>query len=382
MDAPPVGLAIALMFSLLAIVVPARAAPEAESGRIVVFADGDAHAYRAGDRLRGALVLASEPELGFVVVSTQNPARFTSDLRSQGVAHEADPLAASVAFVPWDPRASTQYSLPLIGAPAAWNLTRGDASVRLCVADTGVRPSHEDLAPRWAFGYDFVNGDSDPKDDHGHGTHVSGIAAAAIDNGIGVAGVANVSLLHAKVLNAAGQGAWSTVASGIRWCADQGAAVISVSIVGATGSKALQRAVDYAWGKGAILFAAAGNTGPCNNCIAYPAAYSNAVAVGCVNEYLQACSFSAKGPQLDLVAPGAAILSTHYAADNAYAYFSGTSQSTPLAAGAAALLKSAHSSWSNIQIRAALESTAQDLGASGKDTQFGAGLVRVDRAIL
>jgi subtilisin family serine protease len=328
---------------------------------------------REGQDFHGGRVVHVDDALNLAAVEGDGHflARAKGDTRVRFV--EDDPWQRLLQLTPNDARYGEQYGPALIGGPVAWDTTLGSSSVIVCVADTGVRYTHEDIAPVWGGGYDFVNNDADPADDHGHGTHASGIAAAALNNGLGIAGVARATLKHAKVLDAAGSGSWSVVASGIRWCADQGAASISLSLGGTAGSSTLQSAVDYAWSHGSVVVAAAGN-GACTNCVMYPAKYANAIAVSCVYSNKALCSFSSTGPEVDLAAPGSGILATYASADNAYVKMSGTSMSTPHVAGLAALYKSAHPLASGADVQAALKAGARNVGLPS-DVQ-GAGLIQ------
>ncbi|MGQ0535186.1 MAG: S8 family serine peptidase [Methanobacteriota archaeon] len=334
-----------------------------------------------GDTYQGDRVLAVDPTLRFAVVESADPLALSVRLAlDENVRYfHPDPVGSVIAdFVPNDPRYGAMYGPQQIGAPAAWDTTLGATSVILCTTDTGVRRTHEDLGTaRYGGGFDFVNNDNDPADDQGHGTHVTGTATATTNNALGIAGVALTTYKHAKVLNAAGSGTWSGVASGIRWCADNGAHVQSASLGGSGGATELLDAVNYAWNAGVVNVASAGNSG-CDPCVGFPAAYTNEIAVACTTSTKSLCSFSSRGPEVDLAAPGNAIDSTCYTADNAYCSKSGTSMSAPHVAGAAALLKAANAALTNADIRSALETNAEDLGTAGKDNSFGWGLVRPD----
>jgi len=385
MNRLPQGLlrtAAVLAVAAAALAPAVHAAPVAE--RLVVRFHGalpDGVAPRGA--YLGARVLAVDPVLAFAAVQAPDGAAFRAQARGHAEvrAVEADPVLPLAAFTPNDPEfAVSQYGPQAIGAPAAWNVTLGSTAVTACVVDTGIRTTHQEFAGRYAGGIDLVNGDSDPTDDNGHGTHVAGILGAGTDNGAGIAGLAQVSLKAAKVLDATGAGAMSTVASGIRWCADNGANVINLSLGSTTPSTVLQDAVDYAWSKGAVLVAASGNGG-CSGCVQYPAAYTNTIAVGCVDPTLAVCSWTSQGPEVDLAAPGSSIQSTWWTSDTATMRAAGTSMSAAHVSGAAALVWSAHPGWTNVQVRKALESTAQDVGAAGPDAATGHGLVRVDLAL-
>jgi thermitase len=351
--------------------------------RLVVHFDALPAEVRPHGTYQGADVLAVDDALGFAVVQAPHGNAFLASALGRGGvrAVEPDGVSHSLGFTPNDPLfAQQQYAPQAIGAPAAWGTTLGSSAVTICLLDTGIRYTHEDLAGHYAGGIDLVNRDSDPWDDGGHGTRTAGVAAALVNNGRGVAGVANASIKEVKVLNSAGQAYDSDIATGIRWCADNGAKVVSISLGGPSPSTAVQGAVDYAWGKGLVLVAASGNSG-CADCVLYPAAFTNVIAVGCVDQARALCSFTSKGPQVDLAAPGVNIHTTGFGGNSEYVYGGGTSLSTPHVAGAAALVWSAHPGYSNAQVRQALEATAQDVGPAGRDTASGAGMVRADLAI-
>lgn len=268
----------------------------------------------------------------------------------------------------------------------AWDRTLGASSVKVCVVDTGQYRDHLDFrGTTWGEWKDFVRGKMIAYDDNGHGTHVTGIVGAVIDNGRGIAGVAQVTVVGAKVLNKMGSGTTSAVANGITWCADRGAHVINLSLGGGY-SPTIENAVNYAHGKGALVVAAAGNSGPCSNCVTYPAALPNAFAVACSDALDAQCTFSSQGPEVDITAPGLKIASTYPAGiypcarkdTNCYVSLSGTSMSTPHVSALAALVKSAFPDATNEEIRGRIVATAADLGAPGPDEKSGAGLIQGD----
>ncbi|MFQ5409969.1 MAG: S8 family serine peptidase, partial [Anaerolineales bacterium] len=229
-------------------------------------------------------------------------------------------------------------------------------------------------------GCDFVNRDDTAQDDNGHGTHVAGIAAAASNNGIGIAGVSwGARVMPVKVLSASGSGSYQDVASGIIWAADNGANVINLSLGGSSPSGVLENAVNYATNRGVLVVASAGNSG--NSTPNYPAAYANAFAVAATDSSNNRASFSTFGGFVDIAAPGVSIYSTYF--DDTYASLSGTSMSAPHVSGAAALLYS-YSQYLDTaaEIRTALESTALDLGSAGWDQYYGHGLIQLHAALL
>lgn len=334
----------------------------------------------SGGDFLGARVERVDSVLRFARVATPTASLFQARARSDSRVRyvEADPEIQLIDFLPNDPRYGEQYGPEHIRAPEAWDSILGDADARVCILDTGVRYTHEDIdGPRWLGGIDLINGDADPWDDNGHGTHVSGIAAASIDNAKGIAGIAQVGIHGVKVLSSTGSGPLSVVASGIRWCADNGGprVVINLSLGGPSGSSALLDGVQYAHGNGALIAASTGNGGPCTNCVEFPAKYLEVIAVTCTTSADTQCDFSSDGPESDLTAPGDVIRSLLHTSDTAYALESGTSMSTPHVSGVAALVWSQATTLTNTALRDHLQNTARDLGAPGWDQLYGHGLV-------
>ena len=233
--------------------------------------------------------------------------------------------------------------------------------------------------------------------DIGHGTHVTGIAAAVINNLRGVAGVSNSKIIPVKVLGPDG-GADSDVAKGIRWAAGLSvsgtttnpnpAKVINLSLGGPGKSFTLESAVNAAVNKGAVVLAAAGNEAQQGNAINYPAAYENAICVAATNRYDKWASFSNYNVYVDIAAPGSAIWSTlplskdiDDGVKDGYASWDGTSMATPFVSGVAALLIAAKSTITPSEIRSILQTTAVDLGTPGRDDYYGYGRVNSASAV-
>ncbi|CAG0992104.1 partial serine protease, partial [Anaerolineae bacterium] len=278
--------------------------------------------------------------------------------------------------IPSDPGLGAQYGLVNIRAPQGWDYSTGSSSVTIAILDTGVDLGHADLAGKIVPGYDFVNDDSVPQDDNGHGTYAAGIAAAIGNNGVGVAGVSwGARIMPVKVLNAGGGGFFADTADGIVWATDYGAQIINLSLGGVSPSTVLQDAVDYAYGKGVLLVAAAGND---NGTIRYPARYPNVVAVGAVDGLNNRAWNSNYGAELDLVAPGVNIYSTTI---GGYGYDSGTSMAAPYVSGLAAILYGIPGNGSSALVTSQMESSALDLGPAGFDVYHGFGLIQMDSAI-
>jgi thermitase len=304
---------------------------------LVGFQPGTAAATLAAiDRRLGAAAVGEIPEISvrIVEVPAAQALNALAGYRSEAAVRyaEADARGAAVE-TPNDPYYSSQWGLAKVRAPAAWDVTHGSSTVRLAVLDTGVHGSHTDLSGKVVSTANFSS--SWTSDDiRGHGTHVAGIAAATTNNGTGVAGLGwATSIMNVKVLGDDGVGWYSWMAQGMIWAADHGARVINMSFGGTTASTTLRDAVDYAWGKGVFLAAAAGNNG--SSAAFYPAYYANAMAVAATDSSDHRASFSDYGSWVDIAAPGVSIYSTIL---GGYQAWSGTSMASPFVAGLAALL--------------------------------------------
>ena len=289
---------------------------------------------------------------------------------------------ATPDFIPNDPYVAdnTQWYLDSINTYEGWDITTGSSDVVIAVLDSGVNAQHPDLVGKvlTGQGYDFVNNDADASDDQGHGTSVAGTAAANVNNGIGIAGIAmNAKILPVKVMSAASSALYSNIAKGIIYAADNGADIINVSLTGTVASTILQDAVNYAWGKGCVVVCSAGNSGL--NEKLYPAACNNVIAVSASNYWGEAPSWSTKGDHVDVVAPGHGIQTTTM--NGGYGMTGGTSFSAPIVSGLAALLMSSPLDLSNAEIEDVIKNTATDIGAVGKDDASGFGIINVEQAL-
>ncbi len=306
---------------------------------------------------------------------------------------EPDYIAHALTTEPNDTYyADYQWNMPHIGLETAWDTTTGSSSVIIAIIDTGVDLTHPDLSDKLVSGYDFVNGDSDPSDDEGHGTHVAGIAAATTNNSLGVAGVSwGSKIMPIKVLDSSGSGTYSQIAQGIQWAANNGAKVLNLSLGGTSSSSTLEDAINYAYNAGCILIAAAGNEYEDGNPTVYPAALDHVMAVGAVGDQDEHAYYSNTGSYLDVAAPGGNpsssydsdpnhwISSTYWRGSGySYAMVVGTSQASPHVAGLAALIWSVNPSLTNDEVQSIIETTAVDLGTAGWDETYGWG--RVDAA--
>ena len=314
--------------------------------------------------------------------------------------------AVHAALTPNDPYWGWQWGPAQIHAPDAWDVTTGRPDVVLAIIDTGADMDHSDLAGQfwvnagevpgngidddangkvddihgWRFGRDAEGNPYESNnldDDHGHGTHVAGIAAAAGDNGLGIAGLAwGCRLMIVKVLDAAGNGLESDVASALVYAVDNGARIANLSLGGDIDSLLMRDAVDYASGRGVLVVAAVGNNG---GAVLYPAAYEPVLAVAASDANDDRAPYSSHGPEMDLTAPGTSIVST--CVRNGYCYKSGTSMATPHVSGLAALVWSRYPDYTAAQVREALIGSAQDMGTPGWDEYTGWGRIDARRAL-
>ncbi len=339
---------------------------------------------------REHVVRLPEPE-GARVAWGETPGRETE-------AEGAEPARGE--FRPNDPYYKHQWHLDQIQMPSAWARTRGRGVV-VAVIDTGVlyrdhasgRQAPDLAGTRFVDGWDFVDQDNTPDDEHGHGTHVAGTVAQATDNGVGVAGVApEASIMALRVLDARGTGRSGDIAAAIRWAADHGAHVINMSLGGGRPTRATQAAIRYAHARGVVVVAAAGNTG--RGRVEYPAAHEHVIAVGAVRADGTRAYYSSYGEGLDIAAPGGdlrvdqngdgmpdgVVQNTMVRGDpmrHDYLGFQGTSMASPHVAGVAALLRAQGVTDPNAIERMLLGSARE----AGVRSEYGAGIVQADDAL-
>ncbi len=228
-----------------------------------------------------------------------------------------------------------QWGVRRLNAPAAWGANQGDG-VKVAVVDTGVAPDHPDLKARVAGGFNALDKDKPFADDHGHGTHVSGIIAAELD-GKGVVGVAPKALIYGvKVLTKEGSGSAWGIISGINWCVENKMQVINMSLGSSQSLGYLNEAVQNAIRAGVTVVAAAGND---SGAVNYPAAYPGVIAVSALDKDDAIAKFSSRGEQVAFIAPGVKVPSTvpYFHDASGYKSYSGTSMACPHVAGLAAL---------------------------------------------
>lgn len=273
------------------------------------------------------------------------------------------PIFQPNRYISNDPHLEEQWALQYIHAPKLWQVTAGNSQILVAVLDTGIDQHHEDLCGKIMADVNFTSSQT-TEDVLGHGTHVAGIIAANRNNGLGIVGLApESSLLNVKVANDKGQSDISAVAEGIIWAVDKGASVINMSIALEEYSPQLEDAVRYAWSHGAVIVAAAGNSG--SELPVYPAFFENCIAVTALRQDGTLAPLSNYGDWVDIAAPGFNIYST--LPSNNYGYKSGTSFATAYVSGLAALLFTVVSDNNydgrlNDEVRAGIEAGCSDTG--------------------
>jgi subtilisin len=357
-------------------------------------------AKRAADSVRKTIDLGS---YGRVVVG-----QFSSEAREN---LERNP---NIDYV------EPNYTAEKLGEKLPWGIDRVDADAlhsegttgsgaTLAILDTGVDDDHPDLADNvdpslgaafgsscgsesggCRFGREGYNGNDcnyEWSDDDDHGSHVAGTADAVRGNNEGVAGGVSTeaTIMPVKVLDGCGSGSYADIADGVRYAADNGADVINMSLGGSSGDSTLKNACQYAYDNGVLLVAAAGNDGPCSDCVSYPAKYSTVMAVSATDKDDSLADYSSTGPEIELAAPGSDVLSTippesddGSTYEDGYETFSGTSMATPHVAGTGGQVF-ANSSFTNEEIRQHLKDTAEDIGLASNEQ--GAGLVDAENAV-
>ncbi|MBV2127519.1 S8 family serine peptidase [Arsukibacterium indicum] len=272
---------------------------------------------------------------------------------------------------------STPYGINMVQAN---QLSDGSAgNIKVCVIDTGYTYGHEDLQSSGVTGYAFPGHGNWYSDGNGHGTHVAG-TMVALDNNSGVVGVigsgqAGVHIV--KIFNDSGNWTYaSNLIQGIQSCQDAGAKVVNMSLGGGSSNQTENNAMNNFYNNGMLLVAAAGNAG--NTSLSYPASYNSVVSVAAVDSNRNLASFSQRNSQVEIAGPGVNVSSTWR--NGGYNSISGTSMASPHVAGVAALVWSNHPSCSASQIRNALNTTAQDRGAAGRDNSYGFGIVQAKAA--
>lgn len=313
---------------------------------------------------------------------------------------EPDYLAYPAETTPNDPQFANQWGLTQIEAPAAWDIITGSQTVSIAILDSGIDMNHSDFSGLlWVNpgeiagngqdddnngyiddinGWDFVNDDNDPSDDNGHGTQVAGIAAAATDNGVGIAGVCwNCKIMPVKVMQTSGIANYSDIAAGVLYAARKGAEVINLSMGGYANSLILQTAIQIAVNDyDVVVVGGAGNDNL--DAAFYPAAFPEVLAVVGTTITDTKAPLSNYGSWVDVAAPAVNITTTFLGGD--WGPANGTSFAAPFAAGLAGLLFSQHPEWSEPLVRAQIEHTVKPIDELNPAYSYKLGSGRINAA--
>jgi serine protease len=315
-------------------------------------------------------------------------AKLLKDLKNSPLGKDTEYIEPNYIYnafeVPDDPEYSKQWNFRSINVEQAWDNTKGNG-MTVAVIDTGVTKVPDLKATKFVEGYDFINDRVDATDDVGHGTHVAGTIAQSTNNGYGVAGIAyEAKLMPIKVLSASGGGTIADIAEGIRFAADRGADVINMSLGGGGDSKMMKEAIDYAYKKGVVIVAAAGNSG--QNASAYPARYPHVISVAATDAAGFKAPYSNFGAGVDISAPGGSesgkILQNTIdpnTGESAFLEYQGTSMAAPHVAGVAALVKASGITQPD-EIRKVLQQSARVVKEDPLN-HFGAGHLDANAAV-
>jgi len=355
--------------------------PAYRPGEIVV--KGDSFMFNDYD------VIKTLPYSGYTVIKVA-PGKEMAQLRrfrDKGKKANLNFIVKQFA-TPNDPGFGNQWGMAAIQAEQAWNVTTG-FGVKVAVIDTGLTTSGStDGITCVVDAKNTIDGSTNVLDGNGHGTHVSGTINQNTNNGLGVTGLAHdACVMPIKAMGDNGSGTDADLAEAIAYAIDKGARVISMSL----GYPASYSLSDFAGSasysvlndipNNVVVVAASGNEGA--STVSYPANHPNTIAVGAVANGNGIASYSNQGPSLDLVAPGSGIVQeTRYNGSWNYYSYNGTSMATPHVSAATALLLSANSSLTRMDVLAKLKSSALDLGAAGKDSVYGAGLIQVSDSLV
>ncbi|RFU61149.1 S8 family serine peptidase [Peribacillus glennii] len=328
-------------------------------------------------KLAGGTIIKKLPGLPYVIVKVKNKKAQEKALKTYSKNAKvalASPSALFQKLGYTDPKADKQYHQSMLNISKAQALA-GNKKVKVAVIDGGIDQKHPEMKSKVISSYNVLNPINPGLPDE-HGTHVGGIIAAEKNNGIGGYGVnPNAEILSIDVFGRSNFTNDYTIAQAIYEAIEKGAKVINMSLGSLGATPILEEAVQKAISKGITIVAAAGNEAM--DIPSYPASYEGVISVGSVNNQKKLSYYSSFGPTVDIAAPGENIYSTVYDMEkkSTFESMSGTSMASPVVAGVASLLLAKHPGLTPVQVEYILETTANDLGASGYDTKFGNGLV-------
>ncbi len=390
------AITLTAIFGLVLFVVQAAAQDNSGGKKIVVFQTGlndtakdELIAHVGGIKLKNLDLIGAKAvwlpnrAAAAKLAASAGVARVDEDVVVEALVKEGSVKEQKGPAPAPQPTESLPWGINRVDAELVWPSGNTADPIKVGIIDTGISNTHPDLLANVKGGVNTINPTKSWNDDNGHGSHVAGITAT-LDNNIGVIGTGPAIDLYAiKVLDRRGSGYLSDVIEGIQWAIANKMQVINMSLGTALDVQSFHDAVTAAKTNGVVVVAAAGNSGgSTNESVLFPAAYSEAIAVSATDQNNVIASFSSRGPEVDLAAPGVGIYSTYKG--TSYATLSGTSMAAPHVAGSAALVLNtaigaydvnANGKWDPAEVQQKLQDRATDLGSTGFDTLYGWGLV-------
>ena len=390
------AITLTAIFGLVLFVVQAAAQDNSGGKKIVVFQTGlndtakdELIAHVGGIKLKNLDLIGAKAvwlpnrAAAAKLAASAGVARVDEDVVVEALVKEGSVKEQKGPAPAPQPTESLPWGINRVDAELVWPSGNTADPIKVGIIDTGISNTHPDLLANVKGGINTINPTKGWNDDNGHGSHVAGIIGA-LDNNIGVIGTGPAIDLYAiKVLDRRGSGYLSDVIEGIQWAIANKMQVINMSLGTALDVQSFHDAVTAAKTNGVVVVAAAGNSGgSTNESVLFPAAYSEAIAVSATDQNNVIASFSSRGPEVDLAAPGVGIYSTYKG--TSYATLSGTSMAAPHVAGSAALVLNtaigaydvnANGKWDPAEVQQKLQDRATDLGSTGFDTLYGWGLV-------
>ncbi|KKU77101.1 MAG: hypothetical protein A2214_01395 [Candidatus Harrisonbacteria bacterium RIFOXYA1_FULL_48_8] len=370
-----------LLFLVAQISISAAQTKNGDGRKIVVFKNGlsDSQKDKIIERV-GGVKFKNLDQIGAKAVRFSSRAAIEMLKTDPNVARvDDDVIVEALGKISAQPSQVLPWGVDRIDAELVWPSGNVADPVKVGIIDTGISSSHPDLAANVKGGVNTINPRRSWNDDNGHGSHVAGIVAA-LNNSIGVIGVGPATNLYAiKVLGASGSGYVSDVIEGIQWAVNNQIQVINMSLGSSSDVQSLHDAVVVAKNAGVVIVAATGNSGAS---VIFPAAYPEVIAVSATDQNNAIASWSSRGPEVDLAAPGVSIYSTYKG--TGYATISGTSMAAPHVAGSVALVlgtpvgeydANLSGMWDSDEVQKKLQDRSVDLGVTGPDDLYGWGLV-------
>jgi len=384
------GVIIGMIFSLAGIALVAQAKSEPMERKIVVFQPWFVNESAKDELISrfGGAEIKNLDLIGGMAVYLPPKAEEALSKRTEVLRIDDDVIIEALRKpAPVQPAETLPWGVDRIDAEKVWGITTGDP-IKVAIVDTGIDLTHPDLKDNIKGGVSTVLYTISYNDDNGHGTHVAGIVAA-IDNEIGVIGVGpKIDLYAVKVLDRRGSGYLSDVIEGLDWAIKNGMQIVNMSFGASSYNASLEDAIKKVNAAGIVQVAAAGNSGPGDNTVSYPAKFAEVIAVTATDQTDTIASWSSRGSEVDLAAPGVDIYSTYKG--STYKTLSGTSMAAPHVTGTAALVLTTaiggydldgDGLWDPNEVQNRLEATAKDLGVVGWDNLYGSGLVNAYSAV-